>query len=82
MWEMPQVIKNPCYLFVHVKERLHEEGIALFFHKKEKGKWERKEKQESEIGGNLSLGKRKKEKRFARRKSSPDLKGKSPDRLR
>jgi len=41
-----------------------------------------KEKQESEIGQNLSLGKRKKEKRLARRKSSPDLKDNSPDRLR
>jgi hypothetical protein len=42
----------------------------------------RKEKQANEIGKNLSLGKRKREKKLARRKSSPDLKDNSPDRLR
>jgi len=48
----------------------------------EEGTCGRKEKQESEIGENLSLGKRKKEKTPARRKSSPDLKDNSPDRFR
>jgi hypothetical protein len=42
----------------------------------------RKEKQESEIGQSLSLGKRKKEKRLERRKSSPDLKDNNQDVLR
>jgi hypothetical protein len=42
----------------------------------------RKEKQENEIGGNLSLGKREKEKRPARRKNSPEMKDNSQDRLR
>jgi len=42
----------------------------------------RKEKQENEIGQNLSLGRRRKEKRRARRKSLPDLKDRNPDRLR
>jgi hypothetical protein len=42
----------------------------------------RKEKQENEIGGNLSLEKRKKEKRPARRKNSPEMKDNSQDRLR
>jgi hypothetical protein len=42
----------------------------------------RKEKQENEIGENLSLEKRKKEKRPARRKNSPEMKDNSQDRLR
>lgn len=42
----------------------------------------RKEKQENEIGQNLSLGRRRKEKRRARRKSLPDLKDRNPDRLK
>jgi len=42
----------------------------------------RKEKQENEIGENLSLEKRKKEKRPARRKDSPELNDNSPDRPR
>ena len=42
----------------------------------------RKEKQESKIGGNLSLEKRKKEKTPARRKNSTELKDNSQDKLR
>ncbi len=42
----------------------------------------RKEKQEYKIGENLSLEKRKKEKRHARRKNSPEMKDNSQDRLR
>ena len=42
----------------------------------------RKEKQEHKIGQNLSLEKRKKEKRPARRKNSPEMKDNSQDRLR
>jgi hypothetical protein len=42
----------------------------------------RKEKQENAIGENLSLEKRKKEKRPAGRKNSPELKDNSQDRLR
>jgi hypothetical protein len=67
---------------VHIKGRLHEREWVFTFLKKEKDTCGRKEKQESEIGQNLSLGKRKKERRLARRKSSPDLKDNSPDRLR
>jgi len=42
----------------------------------------RKEKQDNEIGKNLSLEKRKTEQRPARRKNSPELKDNSQDRLR
>jgi len=42
----------------------------------------RKEKLENVIGENLSLEKRKKEKRPARRKNSPEMKDDSQDRLR
>ena len=79
---MPQVIKNPGYLIVKRQGQLHEKRMSRFFCKKEEGTCGRKEKQESEIGENLSLGKRKKEKTPARRKSSPELKDNSPDRLR
>jgi hypothetical protein len=44
--------------------------------------WGRKEKQQNEIGQNLSLGRRRKEKRRARRKSLPGLKDGNPDLLR
>jgi hypothetical protein len=42
----------------------------------------RKEKQANEIGKNLSLGKRKKEKRLARRRNSLELTGNSQDKLK
>jgi hypothetical protein len=42
----------------------------------------RKEKQEKEIGQNLSLEKRKKDKMHARRKNSPEMKGNNPDKRR
>jgi len=42
----------------------------------------RKEKRENEIGENLSLEKRKKEKMPARRKNSTEMKDNSQDRLR
>jgi hypothetical protein len=53
-----------------------------FFYKKEVVTCGKKEKQENEIGENLSLEKRKKETRTARRKNSPELKDNSQDRLR
>ena len=53
-----------------------------FFCEREIGTCERKEKHESKIGKNLSLGRRRKEKKRARRKSLPDLKDNSPERLR
>lgn len=56
--------------------------MSHFFYEKETVTCGRKEKQEKEIGENLSLGKREKEKRPARRRNSPDLKDNSPDRLR
>jgi hypothetical protein len=63
------------------KDRFKRENGPFSFVRRRK-KCGRKEKQEKEIGENLSLGKRKKEKRPARRRNSPDLKGNSPDRLR
>jgi len=41
----------------------------------------RKEKHQNKIEHGLNLGRRKKEKRNVRRKSVPDLKDSSPDRL-
>jgi hypothetical protein len=81
-WKIPKVIRKLCSLDVHQKGKLCERECALNFHKKEKRTCGRKEKQESEIGQDLSLGKRKKEKNLARRKSWADLKNNSPDRLR
>jgi hypothetical protein len=56
--------------------------MSHFFYEKETVTWGRKEKQDNEIGKNLSLEKRKKEQRPARRKNSPELKDNSHDRLR
>ncbi len=56
--------------------------MSHFFYEKETVTCGRKEKQENEIGENLSLEKRKKEKRPARRKNSPEMKDSSQDRLR
>jgi hypothetical protein len=42
----------------------------------------RKEKQENEIGQNLSLEKRKKDKMRARRRNWPEMKGNNPDKRR
>jgi hypothetical protein len=56
--------------------------MSHFFYEKETVRCERKEKQENEIGENLSLEKRKKEKRPAKRKNSPEMKDNSQDRLR
>jgi hypothetical protein len=56
--------------------------MSHFFYEKETVTCGRKEKQENKIGENLSLEKRKKEKRPARRKNSPELKDNSQDRLR
>lgn len=56
--------------------------MSHFFYEKETVTCGRKEKQENEIGENLSLEKRKKEKRPTRRKNSPELKDNSQDRLR
>ena len=56
--------------------------MSHFFYEKEPVTCERTEKQENEIGENLSLEKRKTEKRPARRKNSPELKDNSQDRLR
>jgi hypothetical protein len=56
--------------------------MSHFFYERETLKCGRKEKQENEIGQNLSLEKRKKEKRPARRKSSPDLKDNNQGVLR
>ena len=64
------------------KEQLHEREMSHFFYEKETVTWGRKEKQENEIGENLSPEKRKKEKRPARRKNSPEMKDNSQDRLR
>jgi hypothetical protein len=63
------------------KEKLHERDEP-FFYEKEMVTCGRKEKQESEIAQSLSLGKRKSEKRLARRKNSPDLKDNNQDVLR
>jgi hypothetical protein len=52
------------------------------FIRRKRDKCGRKGRQENGIESNLSLGKRKKEKRLVRGKSSPDLKGNSPDGLR
>jgi hypothetical protein len=56
--------------------------MGHFFYEKETVTCGRKEKLENEIGENLSLEKRKKEKRPARRKNSPEMKDDSQDRLR
>jgi hypothetical protein len=56
--------------------------MSHFFYEKETVTCGRKEKQENKIGENLSLEKRKKEKRPARRKNSPELKDNSQERLR
>jgi hypothetical protein len=53
-----------------------------FICEKEVSTCRRKEKQQNKIGQNLSLGRRRKEKKRARRKSLPDLKDNSPERLR
>jgi len=56
--------------------------MSHFICEKEVGTCGRKEKQQNKIGQSLSLGRRRKEKRRARRKSSTDLKDRNPDRLR
>ena len=56
--------------------------MSHFFYEKETVTCGRKEKLENVIGENLSLEKRKKEKRPARRKNSPEMKDDSQDRLR
>jgi hypothetical protein len=56
--------------------------MSHFKCEKEVVTWGGKEKQQNEIGQNLSLRKRRKEKRHARRKSLPGLKDGNPDRLR
>jgi hypothetical protein len=53
-----------------------------FICEKEVSTCQRKEKQQNKIGQNLSLGRKRKEKKRARRKRSPDLKDNSPERLR
>ena len=67
---MPQIIKNPGYLVVQRQGQLQEKRMSRFFCKKEESTCGRKEKQENEIGENLSQGKRKKEKMPVRRKNS------------
>jgi hypothetical protein len=56
--------------------------MVQFICEKEVSTCRRKEKQQNKIGQNLSLGRRRKEKKHARRKSLPDLKDDSPERLR
>ena len=56
--------------------------MSHFFYEKETVTCGRKEKQENKIGENLSLEKRKKETRPARRKNSPELKDNNQDKLR
>ena len=63
------------------KEQLHEIEWVIFY-EKEAVTCGRKEKQENEIGENLSLEKRKREKRPARRRNSPEMKDNNPDKLR
>ena len=53
-----------------------------FLYEKERMRCGRREKLENAIGGNLSLEKRKRETRPARRRNSPEMKDDSPDRLR
>jgi hypothetical protein len=53
-----------------------------FFYEKERMRCGRKEKLENAIVRNRSREKRKKEKRPARRRNSPEMKDDSPDRLR
>jgi len=64
------------------KEASRKGNESFSFIKRRKVKWGRKEKQESEIGQNLGLGKRKKEKMPARRKNSLEMKDDNQDRLR
>ena len=56
--------------------------MSHFFYEKETVICGRREKQENEIGENLSLEKRKKEKRTARRRNKRELKDNSQDSLR
>jgi len=56
--------------------------MSRFFYEKENVTCGRKEKQENAIGENLSLEKRKKEKRTARRRNKRELKDNSQDSLR
>jgi hypothetical protein len=51
------------------------------YKKGDQAKCERKEKQENEIGQNLSLEKRGKGKMPANRKNSPEMKDNNPDKL-
>jgi hypothetical protein len=74
--------KNPIDLVVWRQGTASRKRMSHFFYEKETVACGRKEKQENEIGENLSLEKRKKEKRPARRKNSPELKDRSQDRLR
>ena len=56
--------------------------MSHFFYEKETVICGRKEKQEYKIGENLSLRRRRRETISARRKSLPELKDNSQDRLR
>jgi hypothetical protein len=55
--------------------------MSHFICEKEVGTCGRKEKQQNKIGQNLNLGRRRNEKRRAKRKSLPDLNANDPDKL-
>jgi hypothetical protein len=77
---MSHVIKNQIPQ-LYKKARIPSiERISYFFCQRRK-RYGRKEKQEYKIGQNLSLCRRKKEKRNVRRKSLPDLNDNDPDKL-
>jgi hypothetical protein len=74
--------KNSIDLAYGDKEQLHERECVISFMRRRQAVCERKEKQAKEIGENLSLEKRKKEKMPARRKNLTEMKDNSQDRLR
>jgi hypothetical protein len=77
---MSHVIKNQITQ-LYTKARIPSiERMSYSFVRRRK-KCGRKEKQENEIGQNLSLCRRKKEKISVRRKSLPDLNDNEPDKL-
>jgi hypothetical protein len=63
------------------QEQLNERDLAIFYYEVI-ARWVRKEKQENKTGENLSLGSRRIELLNARKKSLPEWKDKSQDRLR
>jgi hypothetical protein len=63
------------------QESFRRKEDGSFFFEKEAATWVVEGKQDRKIGQNLDLRRRRKEKRSVRRRSLPDLKDESPDRL-